>query len=144
LIRSVERADLFREYCSPCHGPDCQRQRHFGSCSESPVPDLTQLAKSNHGQFPASRVHGVLNGDVLLVSHGSQEMPIWGPLFHQIENDKDWGNVRMANLVKYLESIQAGPIRPAPRSTANIAPRATGTIRREQVPPRSLTKRRPT
>jgi mono/diheme cytochrome c family protein len=33
-------------------------------------------------------------------------MPIWGPIFHQIEADMDWGNVRLENLVKYLESIQ--------------------------------------
>jgi mono/diheme cytochrome c family protein len=34
-------------------------------------------------------------------------MPIWGPIFHQIESDVDWGNVRVENLVKYLESIQS-------------------------------------
>jgi mono/diheme cytochrome c family protein len=33
-------------------------------------------------------------------------MPIWGPIFHQVEADVDWGNVRVENLVKYLESIQ--------------------------------------
>jgi mono/diheme cytochrome c family protein len=109
LIRSVEGADLFREYCSPCHGPEANGHGILAPALKAPVPDLTQLAKRNHGQFPASRVRGVLNGDVLLLSHGSQEMPIWGPLFHQIEDDKDWGNVRMANLVKYLESVQAGP-----------------------------------
>jgi mono/diheme cytochrome c family protein len=71
--------------------------------------DLTALAKKNRGQFPADRVRGILNGDPSFLSHGSQEMPIWGPVFHQVENDTDWGNVRLANLVKYLESIQAGP-----------------------------------
>jgi mono/diheme cytochrome c family protein len=33
-------------------------------------------------------------------------MPIWGPIFHQIEADVDYGNVRMENLVRYLEAIQ--------------------------------------
>jgi len=33
-------------------------------------------------------------------------MPIWGPIFHQIEEDVDRGHVRIENLVKYLESIQ--------------------------------------
>jgi mono/diheme cytochrome c family protein len=73
------------------------------------VPDLTVLARNNHGQFPAGRVRGVLDGTVSLVPHGSQEMPVWGPVFHQVERDTDWGTVRMANLIKYLESIQAGP-----------------------------------
>jgi mono/diheme cytochrome c family protein len=35
-------------------------------------------------------------------------MPIWGPIFHQVGADMDWGNVRLENLVKYLESIQLG------------------------------------
>jgi mono/diheme cytochrome c family protein len=109
LIQSVEGADLFREYCSPCHGPDANGKGLMAPALKAPVPDLTQLTKRNHGQFPATHVRGVLEGNVLLVSHGSQEMPIWGPLFHQVENDMDWGNVRMTNLLKYLESMQAGP-----------------------------------
>jgi len=34
-------------------------------------------------------------------------MPIWGPVFHQVESDVDRGYVRLDNLIKYLESIQA-------------------------------------
>lgn len=108
LIRSVEGPDLFREYCSPCHGLDAKGTGMMAPALKAKVPDLTLLARNNHGEFPADRVRGVLNGTVSLVSHGSQEMPVWGPVFHQIENDTDWGNVRLANLVKYLESIQAG------------------------------------
>jgi hypothetical protein len=33
-------------------------------------------------------------------------MPVWGPIFHQIEEDQDFGNVRLRNLIKYLETIQ--------------------------------------
>jgi hypothetical protein len=33
-------------------------------------------------------------------------MPIWGPIFHQIENDRDYGNIRLKNLTDYLRSIQ--------------------------------------
>jgi hypothetical protein len=35
-------------------------------------------------------------------------MPVWGPIFHQVEADIDRGNVRIENLIRYLESIQAG------------------------------------
>jgi mono/diheme cytochrome c family protein len=42
----------------------------------------------------------------VLASHGSREMPIWGPVFHQIEADVDRGHVRMENLIRYLEAIQ--------------------------------------
>jgi hypothetical protein len=33
-------------------------------------------------------------------------MPVWGPIFHQVEADLDRGPVRVENLVKYLQSIQ--------------------------------------
>jgi hypothetical protein len=64
------------------------------------------LAKKSGGQFPSARVRKTITGDDVLASHGSREMPIWGPIFHQVEADQDFGNVRLQNLVKYLESIQ--------------------------------------
>ena len=68
--------------------------------------DLTVLAKNNGGQFPSARVRKTIPGEDILASHGSREMPIWGPVFHQIESDQDFGNVWLQSLVKYLESIQ--------------------------------------
>ena len=68
--------------------------------------DLTLLAKSNRGQFPSERVRRAILGDEVLLSHGSREMPIWGTIFHQIESDQDFGELRVQNLVKYLQSIQ--------------------------------------
>jgi len=44
--------------------------------------------------------------DDLLPAHGSKQMPIWGPIFHEIEFDQDLGHVRLENVTKYLESIQ--------------------------------------
>ena len=69
-------------------------------------PDLF-LAKNNGGKFPVGRVQKFIMGDEPSVnSHGSREMPIWGPIFHQIEDDQDLGNVRLQNLIKYLQTIQ--------------------------------------
>jgi mono/diheme cytochrome c family protein len=45
-------------------------------------------------------------GEGIIASHGTRELPVWGPIFHQVEEDVDRGNVRLENLVKYLESIQ--------------------------------------
>jgi hypothetical protein len=33
-------------------------------------------------------------------------MPIWGAIFHQVERDRDFGEIRLQNLINYLESIQ--------------------------------------
>ena len=69
--------------------------------------DLTLLAKNNGGKFPTLRIQKFISGDdPSLASHGSREMPVWGPIFHQIEEDQDFGNVRLQNLIKYLETIQ--------------------------------------
>jgi mono/diheme cytochrome c family protein len=35
-------------------------------------------------------------------------MPIWGPIFHRVEEDRDFGNVRIKNLVDHVASIQSG------------------------------------
>jgi mono/diheme cytochrome c family protein len=109
LIHSVEGPDLFRAYCASCHGLDAKGHGPAAAALKASVPDLTVLAKSNRGQFPSDRVRSAIMGDEALPSHGSREMPIWGPIFHQVEWDVDRGNVRLENLVKYLESIQVIP-----------------------------------
>ena len=107
LIYSVRGPDLFHAHCSPCHGPDGKGDGPVARVLKTKPADLTVLAKNNGGKFPAERAEKVISGnDPSLVSHGSREMPIWGPIFHQIEEDQDFGNVRMQNLIKYLQSIQ--------------------------------------
>ena len=106
LIYSVKGADLFRAHCAACHGSDGTGSGPLASALKSKVADLTVIAQNNGGQFPTKRVQATILGDEVVTSHGSQEMPIWGPIFHQIEADQDFGNVRVENLVKYLQSIQ--------------------------------------
>jgi mono/diheme cytochrome c family protein len=107
LIYSLKGPDLFRAYCATCHGSSGKGGGPTARALKAKVPDLTLLAKNNEGQFPSARVLKIIAGDEVLASHGSREMPIWGPIFHQIESDQDFGNVRLENLVKYLESVQS-------------------------------------
>lgn len=106
LIYSVKGQDLFRAHCAACHGSDGKGGGPVAPALKAKAPDLTLLAKNNAGQFPSARVRRWIAGDDVLLSHGSREMPIWGPIFHQIEADQDFGDVRLQNLTKYLESIQ--------------------------------------
>ena len=106
LIRSVEGPDLFRAYCASCHGKDGRGNGPAAPAIKARVPDLTVIAKNNGGQFPSARVRRIIMGDDVISAHGSREMPVWGPIFHQIESDVDRGYVRVENLVKYVESIQ--------------------------------------
>ena len=107
LIRSVKGPDLFRAYCAPCHGIDARGAGPVAPALKAKVPDLTLLARENRRQFPAVRVRQMIVGEVVVVAHGTREMPVWGPIFHQVEADVDWGDVRVSNLVKYLQSIQS-------------------------------------
>ena len=106
LIYSVKGSDLFQAHCAACHGENGSGHGPLASALKAKVPDLTVLAKNNKGQFPSALVRKIIVGEDVLISHGSREMPIWGPIFHQIESDQDWGNVRVENLVKYLQTIQ--------------------------------------
>jgi len=106
LIYSVKGPDLFRAHCAACHGLDAKGGGPMAASLKTKPANLTALAKNNGGKFPSTRVSRTIMGDDILASHGSREMPIWGPIFHQIEDDQDLGDVRLQNLVKYLESIQ--------------------------------------
>jgi mono/diheme cytochrome c family protein len=107
LIFSVRGPDLFRAHCAACHGPEGKGNGPVGAALKTKPADLTMLAKNNGGKFPAQRIQKFISGDdPSLLSHGSREMPVWGPIFHQVEEDQDFGNVRLQNLIKYLETIQ--------------------------------------
>lgn len=114
LIHSLTGRDLFRAYCASCHGSDGKGAGPVSPALKAKLPDLTLLATKNHGEFPAGRVRQMITGNLVLISHGSREMPVWGPIFHQVEEDVDRGNVRLQNLVDYLGSIQEiTPARPS-------------------------------
>ena len=116
LIRSVDGRDLYRAYCASCHGQEGKGNGPAASALKAMVPDLTVIAKNNGGKFPVARVQRIILGEGMIASHGSREMPVWGPIFHQIEDDVDRGNVRLDNLVKYLESLQS--IQPSEKEPA--------------------------
>ncbi len=109
LIRSVEGPDLFRAYCASCHGKDGRGNGPAAPALKVKVPDLTVIARNNGGQFPSARVRRIIMGEDVVAAHGSREMPVWGPIFHQVESDVDRGYVRLENLTKYVESIQLPP-----------------------------------
>ena len=102
--------DLFGFYCASCHGRDATGDGPVASALKTPPPDLTRLARRNGGSFPQERVvQFVASGGTMPGgSHGSNEMPIWGPIFRALDpSDDRMVLVRIENIVRYLESIQA-------------------------------------
>ena len=99
---------LYVSYCAMCHGTDAKGGGPFSPQLKVWPPDLTQLASKNNGTYPAMRVSEMIDGEFGKASaHGSREMPIWGPVFRTMAHGhNDSAQVRISNVVKYLESLQ--------------------------------------
>jgi mono/diheme cytochrome c family protein len=106
LIHSLQGPDLYHAYCASCHGADAQGNGPAAPALNTKVPDLTTIAQRNGGAFPAERVRKIIMGDEIVVAHGSRDMPVWGRVFHRVEEDRDYGAVRLQNLTNYLQSLQ--------------------------------------
>ncbi len=104
---SVMGQDLFREYCAVCHGSDAKGTGPAAAALKVKPADLTQISRKNGGKYPEIRVQRVIHGEDELMSHGSRDMPVWGQIFRQMNSNQDQGAVRIYNLVKYIEQIQA-------------------------------------
>jgi mono/diheme cytochrome c family protein len=106
-IDSVQGVDLYNAYCAVCHGKDGKGGGPAAVALKAPMPDLTTLAKRNNGKFSASDVTAHIAGsDKMLASHGTADMPIWGPVFRALTPDEAGRTLRVTNLVRYIESMQ--------------------------------------
>jgi mono/diheme cytochrome c family protein len=98
---------MYTSYCAPCHGVDGRGNGPAASALKTAPADLTGLAKANHGKFPDTHILTVLKFGSEMPSHGSAEMPVWGPILGRMgqvnSQDKD---LRMTNLSRYLETLQ--------------------------------------
>lgn len=98
---------MFESYCAVCHGRDAKGGGPAAPALKVPPADLTMLAKKEGGKYPSAHVASVLRGQADMASHGSKEMPVWGPLFLSISQGHDAEvHQRIANLVAYLETLQ--------------------------------------
>ncbi len=99
---------MYDAYCASCHGLDGKGGGPAAPAMKSPVPDLTMLEKTHGGKYPAFSVAEVLRVSKPLAAHGSDEMPIWGPVFsHVSRQDNAVIQQRIHNLNLYVESLQA-------------------------------------
>jgi len=97
--------EMFRAYCGSCHGVNGKGDGPAVAALKGRPADLTLLSKTNGGKFPAMRVMNSIK-DGQPVSHGSKEMPVWGPILSSVSDNPGVVDQRVANLVGYIESIQ--------------------------------------
>jgi mono/diheme cytochrome c family protein len=99
--------EMFNSYCAVCHGTDGKGNGPAASAMKNQPKDLTTLAQKNGGKYPTAHVAAVIRGQAATPSHGSEDMPIWGPLFSSISQGHE-GEVqqRITNLANYIETLQ--------------------------------------
>jgi mono/diheme cytochrome c family protein len=99
---------MFNSYCAVCHGTDGKGNGPAASAMKTQPTDLTTLAAKSGGKYPSAHVASVIRGQATLPSHGSADMPVWGPLFSSISQGHEAQvQQRVTNLVKYIETLQA-------------------------------------
>jgi mono/diheme cytochrome c family protein len=108
VIPSLAGQDLFTFYCATCHGRDGKGNGPIAAVLKVPPADLTQLRRRNGGSFPRERLVGFIagGGSMLNGAHGSNEMPVWGPIFMALDPSDRMTVIRIENVVQYLETIQ--------------------------------------
>ena len=104
--------EMFQAYCTPCHGPNGKGNGPAATAMKVPPADLTRLAAKYKGVFPDMEVAEALRAGPTPssnnTSHGSETMPVWGPVFRNLSGHTDdaMAELRIHNLVEYVKGIQ--------------------------------------
>lgn len=105
--RTIAGAKIFQYHCAACHGADGRGHGPASATLKHTPPDLTLISQRNGGTFPRQRVREIIEGKPpARLAHGNREMPVWGPIFHEVEADQDWGEVKLLAITKQVESMQ--------------------------------------
>lgn len=101
---------MFTTYCAVCHGADGRGNGPAAAALKTAPTNLVQLAKDNGGKFPDAHVYSVLRFGTETPSHGSMDMPIWGPALRTLDHGSASADMiehqRIANLTAYLKTLQ--------------------------------------
>jgi mono/diheme cytochrome c family protein len=101
---------LFTRFCASCHGTTAMGDGPVAPALNAAVPDLTRIAKRHGGNFPAERLHQIIDGRLTRPPHGTRTMPVWGWEFLTADGDSPEARLRaeelIGRMVEYLHSIQ--------------------------------------
>jgi mono/diheme cytochrome c family protein len=106
-IPDVAGAATFREYCTSCHGIGGHGNGPAATALKVAPTDLTLISKRAGGTFPFATIKSKIAGDDVVAAHGSRDMPTWGPLFKEADTSNSVAELRLTNLVKYIEGMQS-------------------------------------
>ena len=104
----------YKNNCAVCHGPTGKGDGEAVTVLPALKPkDLSQLAKNNHGEFPAQEVYQAIDGRDNIAAHelGGGRMPTWAVNWQLGEgqpNPTSEANTRkrIQDLVSYIKTLQ--------------------------------------
>ncbi|MFN7923852.1 MAG: c-type cytochrome [Bryobacteraceae bacterium] len=98
---------MFQAYCASCHGMDGRGKGPAAANLKTPPADLTQLARAHGGKYPETHVTTTLGQLQGAAHHGSKDMPLWGDVFRANHENESMVSMRIANLTRYVGTLQA-------------------------------------
>ncbi len=100
---------MYTSYCASCHGVDGRGNGPVAAELKVAPADLTVLSKEHNGKYPSAHVMAVLHFGTETSAHGTAEMPIWGPIFGNMDHgtSQDVETLRVSNLARYVQALQA-------------------------------------
>ena len=100
-------AHTYAFHCAACHGRDGKGNGPVAETLRQKPTDLTTLTRRHKGRFHATRSWiSCWDGEEPFVRTARAEMPVWGPLFRELNPYDSRIDVRAARLVNHLESLQ--------------------------------------
>lgn len=106
IEESLAGSASFDLYCATCHGRLGRGDGPAAKALRTAPADLTVLARRNNGVFPERRVAASIADSSRAAAHGTQDMPIWGPLFRTLDGADERESARLRNLLAFIASIQ--------------------------------------
>jgi mono/diheme cytochrome c family protein len=98
---------MFNEYCASCHGAMAEGDGPLSQFLKTPPANLATLTKRHGGKFPREYVTMVLEFGPGPTSHGTSDMPTWGPVFRYVDKRGERAvQQRIKNLCDYLQTLQ--------------------------------------
>jgi len=100
----------FKTFCMNCHGVEGRGDGPLAETLRIPPTDLTQLAATSGGTYPAERVRASIDGQKQVRGHGLREMPVWGDALLWPEEDtperREHVVRKIGELVEYVRTLQ--------------------------------------
>lgn len=104
--------ETYQRRCASCHGLDARGDGPVAKVLRKPPTDLTRIAASRGGDFPAGEIARFIDGRFDVTAHGTRDMPVWGQVLSADVPDgrlaEELTRGTVASLVEYLKAIQVG------------------------------------